>query len=402
MLFVRNLINSLIGVGRSSAERSMPLIQSSQLSQHQHYRLEKVIPTAQLELALQYFIPCLALVYDLLNRIVLDTQNRRTLFDEKYQAILALFERMQQHTAFIQPPVSQRSLNNVIACFVFYRTLFQGVLDKAIEVGVVDKDVDPFIFHKRIPTQLLTALGAQVWRFYEGHTVVFGDLNDLVLNADITDTLMNLCDETVLATPIKEKKVHSEPQADIHAHVNPVTEIPKELPVKQIEINVPLEVNGEPPSHEAPLNQNNEQDVIDLHQASGSSSLDDTVVNNIAVQPSHVSMMHADKKINRFFKWLEKKIKSKPINTGGWFFKLNTPGHEHTLFITEDVLLAYSELQSLSEDALKSLLIKHEVLTDKKYRFTQSGHDALSLLALIVLITLTCDAPILGEIEEAL
>ncbi|PCI37730.1 MAG: hypothetical protein COB50_03455 [Thiotrichales bacterium] len=172
---------------------TQPIFTVKQLTAQQHFLLKKYAPTAQLELITEVLLISLGLLHDLLCDIKVKEEGAQTLFEQKFTEIINLFRTINKHPLYSSNTIMARSKNNAVLAFAFYRILLRGVLDTAIAQKVIAKDIDPWILLKRIPAKMTTYLGAQFWRVYELKILLFGDLNSLVLNQDIKEVLLALC-----------------------------------------------------------------------------------------------------------------------------------------------------------------------------------------------------------------
>ena len=159
---------------------SKPSGPRSPLSSSQIYLLTQHIPAAQLTLFNEVLLVSLGLLYGWM-------ASQGDLFDRKFQQLVQVLQHFKQSPEFARGSVSQRSRNNAILAFAFYRVLFWQV--------PVESD-DPWVLLKRIPPQFSAHLGAQQWRLYELKAALFDDLNSLQLNRDIQSALQTLCADT--------------------------------------------------------------------------------------------------------------------------------------------------------------------------------------------------------------
>lgn len=167
-------------------------VNAPQLSEHQIYLMTKNTPAAQLEVLNDVLLVSLSLLHDCLSDIVIPDG---TLFDEKFKKLIGLLKRINARPELAMPTVSTVSRVTAIVIFAFYRLLYAGVLIDAISQGVVAADTDKYVLLKRIPPKMMRYLGSQSWRAYELKTLIYGDLKDLTLNADIRESLEALCEE---------------------------------------------------------------------------------------------------------------------------------------------------------------------------------------------------------------
>ena len=152
----------------------------SPLNSSQIYLLTQHIPAAQLTLFNEVLLVSLGLLYGWM-------ASQGDLFDCKFQQLLQLLQQFKRSPEFTSGSVSQRSRNNAILAFAFYRVLFWQV--------PVESD-DPWVLLKRIPPQFAAHLGAQQWRLYELKAALFDELTTLQLNQDIQAALQTLCPQT--------------------------------------------------------------------------------------------------------------------------------------------------------------------------------------------------------------
>ena len=191
-------VSFVLGIGslallKVSAAKKISNFQADALNSEHVWLLRRYTPTAQIELLEKVLLGSLAKIYTLLQAIPVN--EGQTLLDFKLTELISLFKRIQKQPTFLNTTANERTKNQAIFIFVFYRVLLRDVLDKAIKNKILSPNTEPWIFLKRVPTQLEDLqyyLGAQSWRLYEFKTLVFGEIAHLELNVDIKFILESL------------------------------------------------------------------------------------------------------------------------------------------------------------------------------------------------------------------
>lgn len=196
------------------------------LTDQQRHLIQKHAPTAQLPVINEVLLVSLSLTHDLMSRLPAPNSHDANLFETKFRQIIQMFQTLNQHSYFKNSTITTRSRNNAILIVAFYRLLFSGVVTQAIDKGILNSDTDRWILLKRIPPKMSQYLGSQWWRMYELKILVYGDLDDLVLNEDIQYLLQHLF------TDKQDTQVmDNQDQPDTHPHLPS----DKELSVNQLQ-----------------------------------------------------------------------------------------------------------------------------------------------------------------------
>ena len=341
---------------------------SRQLSERQLYELRRHIPTAQLELLDCILMVSLGHTAPLLSDLPGRIDTSKSLFEERVNQIIKLFREIKQLPEMSNSTSTTRSKNNALVSFAFYRVLFHGVIDSAIESGIMSHDSDPWVLLKRIPPKLANYLGSQSWRLYELYKLVFGQLNDVTLNQDLSTQLERLCGS-------------HQPQAQEPTPLRPPTHRPQQrenpeqiLPIEETKASTPAEVEPVVSDFFSSLSSEN----MAVFDRVAEDICQDEPTETPASQACNVSPH-----IERFFKWLHRQIKRNPINQGDKFFYDAAQFGENHLLIAESALDDFVRKSQVSLDVLKATLIEGGHLENEKiYRLAEAGSDTSPLLRL--------------------
>ncbi len=413
-LLLAGSVGLLLWVGKGwlrkqlgSLKKKEPLTVVRQLSEHQQFLLRSQIPTPQLELFDEVLLVSLGFLHDLLSTLSSSSPSHATRFEEKLATLTALLKRVRQHPLFLNQTVTERSRNNALLVFVFYRVLYEGVLDKALAECVLSADTDPFILLKRIPAKVSTFFGGQVWRLYELTTLVQGDLNALTINQDLHYSLAELLQE-VIRPALRE---NSEPLTapDVTATMTPSASqsaaVPVSPPLTPAPTASPAGLGQSPlvsASESLPRlltipTQLATPAPIQSNAVAAQSELTPTP----AVEPSTVDTREVcqtpDVLYKKLTKWLQRQLARYPINRCERFFA--TPEHPNVIFVSDTGLSDFakkvgqpvatiqSALQQVASHPIKSMTLKRQ-------------KDELTLQAVPVLFTVEILHPLDGQLDE--
>jgi hypothetical protein len=146
------------------------------LSEHEVNQIVDLIPSSQNTLFDRVLIKSLNLVKKETQHI---KRGHQTLFDQRFSQLcrdlnqLKVKERILSNT-------SNAHLITVVVAFVFYRSLFHGLIQ-----DIQPAFNDPFLFLKRIPHELFDFFADQRWRSFELAEIVLGSVSQLIINQDI-------------------------------------------------------------------------------------------------------------------------------------------------------------------------------------------------------------------------
>lgn len=157
-------------------------------------RFKQMLHTQQIDIFINVLQLSLLNLQDSLTKVVLgkNTYGQRiTLFDKKidelYHGLLALNEQLKKEGAW--ESASRRSL--LLTIFVFYRILFRDLLSD-LSQDAISSVQDSYALIKRIPPQVIYQSGSEYWRLYELAALIYGDVSELHLNADLIPILSQL------------------------------------------------------------------------------------------------------------------------------------------------------------------------------------------------------------------
>ncbi len=187
------------------------------LSDHQQYMLRQSVPTEQLGVFEDVLLPTLNHMADVLQAILVDKGAHTNMLDDKISALVQCFSLIKAHADFANSHVDKRTQRTMIVMVMFYRTLFENVMEMAIGQGVLDKEIESNILIKNIPIQVMRHLGSQAWRLYELKALIMGDINTVLLNQDIKESIISLMEGKVI---VPVKKITNKTHNTNHIQIN--------------------------------------------------------------------------------------------------------------------------------------------------------------------------------------
>lgn len=364
---------------KASVEKN---ITPRQLSEHYIFLLTNNTPTSQLDLMNEVLLVSLSLTHGFLSDIKV---GESTLFEEKSKRVIRLLKDISAKQELANATVATRSKINAIVMFAFYRLLFSDVMIRAIEQGVVNNDIDPWILLKRIPPKMVRYLGPQSWRVYELKTLIFGDLNSLSLNEDIKWQLQALCeDETKGKSVDVASKEAEEPIQESRLGSNVERQ---ENEAKQV-FNVSDDKAQEPELSDDQLN-------IKLTHA-----LDEVLESLAPSEEEQKNSPDHSAFVNKFKKWLARQVKRHQVNQSERFFVDVTNYGKALLFMSDIALSDFCKKDQLDMSELKQFLVDAEVAAPKKFLLIREGQGDLPLSCVEVDFDIDITQPITGKISE--
>lgn len=353
-----------------------------QLSEHQIFLLTNNTPTSQLDLMNEVLLVSLSLTHGFMSDIKV---GEATLFEEKFKRIIRLLKVINAKQELANATIATRSKINAIVMFAFYRLLFSGVMSRAIEQGVVNNDIDPWILLKRIPPKMSRYLGSQAWRVYELKTLIFGDLNSLSLNEDIKGQLQVLCEEDAKNVPIEIAKKETK-SAESQNLV---------MPVQAIEEGISKNVSDNSDKKE----QVHESSSTDLNSVLTRAV--DGVLESL-VPPEQKQQVSPDYPAfeNKFKKWLVRQVDRHQVNQNERFFVDVTHFGKELLFLSDVALSDFAKKDQLDMSELKQFLLNAEVTAPSIFILTREGKADLPLTCVKVDFVIDITQPITGKISE--
>ncbi len=388
---------------RALKQPQAPLTVVRQLSEHQQFLLRSQIPTPQLELFDEVLLVSLGFLHELLSTLSSSTASQATHFEEKLATLIALLKRARHHPLFLNQTVTERSRNNALFVFVFYRVLYAGVFDKALAEGVLSADTDPFILLKRIPAKVSTFFGGQVWRLYELTTLVHGELTALTVNHDLRDVLADLVNEAI--TPVMSQP--AAPFASSEGQGAPIIPPAPDEPQRPAPPNVPplhptgigqaplVGVSGSLPTLPSVPTR---LTLTTLVQGNAVASAPTELTPTPAVEPSVVNTREVcqtpDALYKKLIKWLQRQLSRYPVNSSDRF--VATPDDPQVVYVSDVGLSDFAKKLNQPLPSLKTALQSHASVTLATVTL-QREHDTLTLLAVPVTFTFELLQPMVGQ-----
>ncbi len=388
-----------------SLKKKEPLTVVRQLSEHQQFLLRSQIPTPQLELFDEVLLVSLGFLHDLLSTLSSSSPSHATHFEEKLATLTALLKRVRQHPLFLNQTVTERSRNNALLVFVFYRVLYEGVLDKALAEGVLSADTDPFILLKRIPAKVSTFFGGQVWRLYELTTLVQGDLNALTINKDLRYSLAELLQEVI--TPASHENPAPLTTPNITSTITPSALQSAAVPVSPALMPTAtaspeglgqsplMSVNGALPRL---LTIPTQLATSAPTQGNAVAATQPELTPTPSVEPSTVDTREVcqtpDVLYKKLTKWLQRQLARYPVNTSDRF--IATPDDPQMVYVSDVGLSDFAKKLNQPLPNLKAGLQGHASMTLASVQLQREA-DTLTLLAVPVTFTFEILQPVVGQ-----
>lgn len=173
------------------------------LPKHDIERLKNLLPDNQIDLFEIVLLPSLSMFYAAFSEISLESY-----YKEKFDNLCNLISQLRKNTGLYGNHPQHKYRDIALTAFSFYRTLFDGAVEafhkNASSTAPID-ETEPWVLLKRVPAKLNLILGAEYWRLYEFWQAVYGDIDKLELNKDITEFIFRDAQNREEITEPKEK-----------------------------------------------------------------------------------------------------------------------------------------------------------------------------------------------------
>jgi hypothetical protein len=142
-----------------------------------------VLHSKQWEIFQEVLYPSLLVLKREMENVILGQDNfgrNISLFDKKLEELL---QGIQILNDLVSEDEWLRFFDKylMLMVFVFYRILYRNLL-AYLNKGV--EETDNYLLIKRISPKLFSCVGSQYWRLYEFSTIIYGNVDELKLNAD--------------------------------------------------------------------------------------------------------------------------------------------------------------------------------------------------------------------------
>lgn len=152
------------------------------LPKHDIDRLKNLLPDSQIDLFESVLLPSLSMFYASFSEI-----GQEEYYKQKLESLCNLISQLRKNTGLYANSPQHKYRDIALTAFSFYRALFNGAIEVFNKHAVSKTDqTDSWVLLKRVPAKLSLILGAEYWRLYEFWQAVYGDINKLELNKNIT------------------------------------------------------------------------------------------------------------------------------------------------------------------------------------------------------------------------
>lgn len=276
--------------------------------------------------------------------------------------------------------LEERNKDNAAVALIFFTSIIR-VLNTNVADAIFNKPIVGYrdVFTRITLEEAKTFLFREHYRLYELGALLEGRWLALHFNHDIEPVL-----KSALAPDLLEDKSRAAPT--------------KPFDVEKTEPDTAHKVNE---VSEKQRDIHRKDDATEIPVMNAANLLEATVQNSLYAEPTTISERETPLKVSKFFKWLQRQIKRKPINKDPYFYQRGTQYGKEPLFLSDRALADFFKKTHISCDEIKTLLTAQGYSDGRSYRLKTEGPSVVSLMAIHVNFDVVCLHELSGTIEVA-